>query len=203
VPIPHMGLRCFIFEQWANDGDRARAVAKDLATRQRKRSVRGIIAGEFEQSKVRHAVGDPADPVPVTCARAHRTRLSTRVQRRLVHPVDTELAPCTSCGDQLDVRQSPCRRHRRPVHRKGRLRSRGPRWPTQMFAEAVQGRAHQSGRARRKPGLRPKRAIQPLRIAPHRSATPSAGADLAWSTMLSVDNTMSRRSCCRTFIDDD
>ena len=39
-----MGLCCFIFEQRADDRDRTRAVAKDLATGQRKRRVRGVVA---------------------------------------------------------------------------------------------------------------------------------------------------------------
>src|SRR3982074_3172136 len=65
VPVTLMGLCCFISGQGADAREGPRAVAKDLAGGQRNRRVRRVVAGEFEQSKVRHAVDNLADPVPV------------------------------------------------------------------------------------------------------------------------------------------
>jgi len=47
-----VGPRCFLFQQRADDRDRAKAVAQDVAAGQGERRVRGIVAGECEQSKV-------------------------------------------------------------------------------------------------------------------------------------------------------
>ena len=79
----------------------ALTVQEDVATGQRKGGVLRVVAGEFEESMVRHAVDDPADSGPISSTRAHHTRLGTRVQSRVIHLVGPKHAPCTGAGDDL------------------------------------------------------------------------------------------------------
>jgi hypothetical protein len=98
VPVPLVGLRCFVFEQRADDRDRTRAVAKDLAAGQRKRRVRRVVAGEFEQSKVRHAVDDPCRP-------AHQPGSTARARNKQEATSDPDKRSRSSCCPNHALRQ--------------------------------------------------------------------------------------------------